>query len=232
MLYFLLAFAIVWPALVAVLVPGFSGFTSCFESYYALSAFYLLFVVFQGDALLYMFIRESDERKSPLVKGFTIATGVSLFTLFPAFLFIFQGEIADWDVAGRWPLVIILSLALDFILHLLPLLALNHIYKRNTEGHQDMKYRNYRYDYRTDYPSHSTVDYDYPAGDSSSWLDSFDPTKDYYGKHGEFDRNDDSWGTSEYIRQFRNNDPDVDLSDHFDWQERLEAESDGFTEDD
>lgn len=73
---------------------------------------------------------------------------------------------------------------------------------------------------------------DEPDARDGSIFDTFDPTKDYYGKHGEFDKNDDSWGTSEYIRQFRNNDPDVDLSEHFDWQERAEAESDGFLDDD
>ena len=64
------------------------------------------------------------------------------------------------------------------------------------------------------------------------WLDDYDMTKDYYGKHGEFDKNDDAWGTSEYIRQFHNDDPDMDLSDHFDWQERMDAESDGYLDED
>lgn len=233
--YSLMAAAFIVPLMIVGLVISMRSFYQCFESYFALFGFYLLAVVFLGDALLYMFILESDERKSPLVKVFTIATGVSLLTLFVALLFLFQGEIIDWDVADHWLSSIIWSLVIDFLLHLLPLLALNHIYKRNTEGHQDMKYRTYGYNYRTDYPSHYSYDDDPdddPAGDSSSWLDNFDPTRDYYGKHGEFDRNDDSWGTSEYIRQFRNSDPDVDLSDHFDWQERLDAESDGFTEDD
>lgn len=88
------------------------------------------------------------------------------------------------------------------------------------------------------YSSHSFTSTAKSSGSSSgkpaarkstgSFFDSIDPTKDYYGKHGEFDKNDDSWGTSEYIRQFRNSDPGVKLSDHFDWQELAEAESDGF----
>ena len=56
----------------------------------------------------------------------------------------------------------------------------------------------------------------------------FDMTKDYYGKHGEFDKNDEARSTSEYIQIFHHEDPDADPTDQFHWDEVLDAKSDGY----
>lgn len=58
-----------------------------------------------------------------------------------------------------------------------------------------------------------------------------DMTKDYYGRHGEFDENDEARSTSEYIQIFHNEDPDADPTDNFHWDEVLDAESDGYLDD-
>ncbi|MBR4809994.1 MAG: hypothetical protein IK031_06920 [Bacteroidales bacterium] len=68
-------------------------------------------------------------------------------------------------------------------------------------------------------------------GNDDSWLDNFDPTKDFYGKHGEFDRNDEKRKECENIQDFHINHPDVELTDHFDWSDVLEAETDGYLDD-
>lgn len=69
------------------------------------------------------------------------------------------------------------------------------------------------------------------SGSRYGWLDDFDMTKDYYGKHGEFDTNDESRRASEDIQQFHNCHPDTDLSDHYYWDDVLDAETDGYLDD-
>lgn len=70
--------------------------------------------------------------------------------------------------------------------------------------------------------------HDASSGGHHDWLDDFDMTKDYYGKHGEFDRYDESRRVSEDIEQFYNCHPDADLSDHYYWDDILDAETDGY----
>lgn len=57
-------------------------------------------------------------------------------------------------------------------------------------------------------------------------------TDDYYGKHGEFDINDEARRISEDMQQFHNASPDTDLTDHYYWDDVLDAETDGYLEDD
>lgn len=59
----------------------------------------------------------------------------------------------------------------------------------------------------------------------------FNPTKDYYGMHGEFDSNDESRRASEDIQGFHKLFPDEDLSDHYYWEDVLDAETDGYLDD-
>ena len=69
------------------------------------------------------------------------------------------------------------------------------------------------------------------GSDDSSWLEDFNPAKDYYGKHGEFDRNDEGYRESEDMRIFHNSFRDVDLTDHYDWNDVFEAETDDYLDD-
>lgn len=77
--------------------------------------------------------------------------------------------------------------------------------------------------------------YSFDSGSSrrkeSSWFDDFNPTKDYYGMHGEFDSNDESRRASEDIQGFHKLFPDEDLSDHYYWEDVLDAETDGYLDD-
>lgn len=59
----------------------------------------------------------------------------------------------------------------------------------------------------------------------------FDMTADYYGRHGEFDVNDEARRISEDIQQFHNSDPSADLSDHYYWDDLLDADTDGYLDD-
>lgn len=56
-------------------------------------------------------------------------------------------------------------------------------------------------------------------------------TKDYYGMHGEFDINDEARKVSEDIQGFHSNHQGADLSDHYYWDDVLDAETDGYLDD-
>lgn len=62
-------------------------------------------------------------------------------------------------------------------------------------------------------------------------IDSLEATKDYYGKHGEFDYNDEARRVSEDIQQFHRARPDADLSEHYYWEDILDAKTDGYLDD-
>ena len=68
---------------------------------------------------------------------------------------------------------------------------------------------------------------DEPKPDPDFW----DATKDYYGKHGEFDFNDEARRVSEDIQQFHRAMPDADLSEHYYWEDILDAKTDGYLDD-
>lgn len=76
-------------------------------------------------------------------------------------------------------------------------------------------------------------DYSSPSGSSDDYSVTFDSdmTKDYVGKHGEFDRYDESRRVSEDIQQFHNCHPGADLSDHYYWDDVLDADTDGYLDD-
>ena len=66
-------------------------------------------------------------------------------------------------------------------------------------------------------------DEEYEEEDDEDIFDNFDPTRDYYGRHGEFDTNDESRRVSEDIQGFHNNFEDSDLLLHYHWDEVLDA---------
>lgn len=72
-----------------------------------------------------------------------------------------------------------------------------------------------------------------PAKPETVFLDRdfWDMTKDYMGKHGEFDYNDEARRISEDIQQFHNANPDADLYEHYYWEDILNAETDGYLDD-
>ena len=68
-----------------------------------------------------------------------------------------------------------------------------------------------------------------------SWLDRVmrgeDVCSGFHGHRGEFDRNDEAYRVSDDIRQFHRSHPRADLSDHYFWDDVLDAETDGYLED-
>ena len=67
------------------------------------------------------------------------------------------------------------------------------------------------------------------AGGSGDGISSgYDMTEGYYGKHGEFDLNDESRRVSEDMQQFHSSHPDADLTDHYYWDDVLDAETDEY----
>ena len=48
---------------------------------------------------------------------------------------------------------------------------------------------------------------------------------------GEFDRNDEARRISEDMQQFHRSHPDADLSDHYGWEDVLDAETDDYLDD-
>lgn len=74
--------------------------------------------------------------------------------------------------------------------------------------------------------------YDEEEESSSGWFHSKGMTDDYYGKHGEFDINDEARRVSEDIQQFHNTFPDADLTDQYYWDDVLDAETDGYLDKD
>lgn len=69
-----------------------------------------------------------------------------------------------------------------------------------------------------------------PAG----WLDGVwkggQASDDFIGHRGEFDLNDEARRVSEDMQQFHHNHPDADLSDHYYWEDVLDADTDGYLE--
>lgn len=83
---------------------------------------------------------------------------------------------------------------------------------------------------------------DYSAGHTSgsglwgekTWLDDVwkggSVSDDFIGHRGEFDLNDEARRVSEDMQQFHYNHPDADLSDHYYWEDVLDADTDGYLE--
>lgn len=69
-----------------------------------------------------------------------------------------------------------------------------------------------------------------------TWLDDVwkggSVSDDFIGHRGEFDLNDEARRVSEDMQQFHYNHPDADLSDHYYWEDVLDADTDGYLEDD
>jgi len=61
--------------------------------------------------------------------------------------------------------------------------------------------------------------------------DLFDMTKNYYGKHGEFDRNDEERGICEDMYGMHSDNPDADLEYHYGWENKLNYDTDGYSDD-
>lgn len=68
--------------------------------------------------------------------------------------------------------------------------------------------------------------------ESSGLLGDFDMTRDYIGKHGEFDRNDEERAICEDMFSMKVCDDvsDEDLTEHFGWENKLNYDSEGYSD--
>lgn len=53
-------------------------------------------------------------------------------------------------------------------------------------------------------------------------------TSDYYGRHGEFDRNDEDRAYCEDMQQMHSANSDVNLEEHFGWENKLNYDNEGY----
>ena len=125
-----------------------------------------------------------------------------------------------------------LSMALHVLVPILPLAVVDGL-SNNTDVSLG-----------TDFSSYSDSSYsgDYGSKKRGSglwgektWLDDVwkggQVSDGFIGHRGEFDLNDEARRVSEDIQQFHYNHPDADLSDHYYWEDVLDADTDGSLED-
>ena len=184
--------------------------------------------VFQACILLAIFRKSEGEYKGfrhelrdPYRLTFSILFLVSLF-LAPFWM----EEVLDGFI-NHW-MVYLFYLAFSALLHFLPLIPLA-IALRIPEWLEKngSSSGGYYYAYLdSSYDSYEDPYYSEPK--EESWLDGMSMTKNYYGMHGEFDRNDEARRISEDMQQFHYNHPDADLTDHYNWEDVLDAETDGY----
>lgn len=124
------------------------------------------------------------------------------------------------------------NLFLSFFLHLLPFaFSLGFVTDSGPVGFVGSDYRPTYKDWD------DSVSRDSGGGFMSgkSWLDDVwnggQVSDSFYGHHGEFDLNDEARRVSEDMQQFRSNHRDADLSDHYYWDDVLDADTDGYLDD-
>lgn len=130
----------------------------------------------------------------------------------------------DWDY--------LMDLFLSIFLHVIPLyLSLKALVESGPVGYVGPDYSPTYKDWD------DSVSQDSGGGFMSgkSWLDDVwnggQISDSFYGRHGEFDLNDESRRVSEDMQQFRSNHRDADLSDHYYWDDVLDADTDGYLDD-
>jgi len=76
------------------------------------------------------------------------------------------------------------------------------------------------------------INSDSSSSNSSDLLGDSDMTKDYIGRHGEFDRNDEERAICEDMFSMKVCDgvSDEDLTEHFGWENKLNYDSEGYSD--
>lgn len=155
--------------------------------------------------------------------------GILLLSAAVISLFLLPFGLGRWEFYGsRWDSEFGLSTSwhyldnwlLSFFLHIAPIMGLDELVGGfNTEGPSS------NYDYG--HPKTSAGLRGERTGSDVVWKGG-QISDDFYGRHGEFDRNDRARRISEDIQQFHLSHPDADLSDHYQWEDILDAKSDGY----
>ncbi len=122
------------------------------------------------------------------------------------------------------------NLFLSFLLHIFPVALIVWLADDGSTGSLSGSSS-----WQPDYGQTKTTSNGSGISGGHSWLDDVwmggQISDDFYGKHGEFDRNDESRRISEDMQQFSSANPDADLSDHYYWDDIVDADTDGYLED-
>lgn len=228
----LLAVACIWPVILLLVEhPWNSLYGGYSSSLFPWITWLISLIDFQACFLLAIFRRSKEEYKGfwhefrdPYRLTFSILLLVSFF-LAPFWIEEMMNEKID-----HW-LVYLLCLVISGMLHIVPLVALAIALRIPDwlEKNSSLGGGYYYADLDSNNDSHEDPGHGTTKGES--WLDSMSMTKNYYGMHGEFDRNDEARRISEDMQQFHYNHPDADLSDHYYWDDVLDAETDGYLDD-
>ena len=225
--YLVLALLWLWPAIVVLALFHWS------EPMVATRLLYKsTWVLFAGSMQSLFACLASDRPKNtwdPLLFVFIFLLAASLFLL--------PFGLMKWEWYNIYPDIRIFELShtadyvdnltLSMLLHIFPSYLLYElIFGIGVAPEIDLK--------SNDYPKMNT-----PSGSGTwgekTWLDDVwktDKSPWLYGKHGEFDRNDESRRASEDIQQFHGSHKDADLTDQYFWDDILDADTDGYLDSD
>ena len=212
-----------WPA--AVLLFTFHWHRPCVGLRLLCKSTWVLYAgVLQGWIVVLTHLRE-DKHPDPRVTVFIILSVISLFALpFGLGRWEYRGDgyMGEFGLSTNW--YYIDNLFLSFMMHLLPVALVVELFRGalvpvdGRPGNID-----------------TSIDPS-PTGSGlwgrKSWLDDVwkggQISDEYFGHRGEFDLNDEARRVSEDMQQFHNSHPDTDLSDHYYWDDVLDAETDDY----
>jgi len=228
----LLAITCIWPVILLLVEHPWNNIYGGYsKSLFPWIAWLITLIDFQACFLLAIFRRSKEEYKGfwhefrdPYRLTFSILFLVSFF-LGPFWIKEYTNDYID-----NWA-VYLLYLFFSFALHFIPLsaLAISLRIPEWLETGSSSSGGYYYSDYSSGYDSYEDPDYD--ATEGGSWLDDMSMTRNYYGMHGEFDRYDEARRISEDMQQFHSVNPDADLLEHYNWEDVLDAETDGYLDD-
>lgn len=224
----LVSFAAVWIVPLIVLLATFRWHLPAVGARLLYKSTWVLF----AGALLSWFPISFAELPDKTLKKWAILLG----SLAAASLFLLPFGLGHWDyyeysgfrLSPEWDYVD--NLTLSLILHAFPVTVFVELF-RGASG-EDLSDTNI---HPTDYNQQKTSGTGSGIWGKHSWLDDVwkggQISDDFYGRHGEFDRKDESRRASEDMQQFHSSHPGADLSDHYFWDDTLDAETDGYLDD-
>lgn len=225
----LVSFAAVWIVPLIVLLATFRWHLPAVGVRLLYKSTWVLF----AGALLSWFPISFAKLPDKTLKKWAILLG----SLAAASLFLLPFGMGHWDYYGSYygfclnpSWYYVDNLFLSFLLHLFPVGLVFGLTDEGTAGSLSDSSS-----WQTDYDQSKMTGTGSGSWGGRSWLDGVwkggQISDDFYGKHGEFDRNDESRRVSEDMQQFHSSHPGADLSDHYFWDDTLDAETDGYLDD-
>ena len=166
-----------------------------------------------------MWMWQADKRGVTKDKWLWILISVSVASLFllPFGLGTWEWSYHNFGLSRNWTYSG--NLFLSFLLHILPVGIFVELLNGSASDGGLVDYQ--------------TPDASCPAGEEG-WMDRVwtgeGISDDFYGNHGEFDVKDEARRVSEDMQQFHSAHPNADVSDHYYWDDVLDAETDDYLE--